>query len=118
MNEYNKIEEMIVKLEKTYPGYWGIPYAKALILAAHGKKEEALKLYKNSEVYALLGMKQEAIKSLKDEIRKTVTVPYLFYYDLVNNPFYKNLISEKEFNDLISGEKKLYDENVKKYRFF
>lgn len=118
MNEYNKIEEMIVQLEKAYPGYWGIPYAKALICAAQGKKEDALKLYKNSEVYAMLGMKEEAIKELNNEIRKTVFAPYIFYYDLINNPFYKDLMTEKEFQELINREKKLYEENVEKYKFF
>ena len=114
-HEYDKVETMIAKIEETRPDYELLPYVKALLLAARGKKDEALALYRNSEVYALLGMNGEAIESLNGEIRKTVTRPYIFYLDLLNNPFYEKVRGDARFKELVRREKKLYDENVERY---
>jgi serine/threonine protein kinase/Tfp pilus assembly protein PilF len=113
--EYDEVEALITKIEETRPDYELLPYVKALLLAARGKKDEALALYKNSEVYALLGMNDEAIESLNGEIRKTVTRPYIFYLDLLNNPFYEKVRGDARFKELARREKKLYDENVERY---
>jgi tetratricopeptide (TPR) repeat protein len=115
MKRYNKVEELVARTEKMRPDYWGMPYIKALLYAAKGEKDKALKLFKNSEVYSLLGMKDEAIEHLDKEIRKSVSHPHIFYYDLLNNPFYENLGNDPRFKEIIEREKKLYDEHVKKF---
>ena len=115
MNRIDKAEELIAETEKAQPDYWGVPYGKALLLAAKGEKDKALALYKNSEVYSLLGMKDEAIQHLGMEIRKNVEIPHIFYYDLLNNPFYDNLRDDPRFKKIIKREKKLYDEHLEKY---
>ena len=115
MRKYKKVEDLIVRIEKTQPDYWGIPYVKALLLAAKGEKEKALALWKNSEVYSLLGMKGEAIQHLNQEIRQSVQHPYIFYFDMLNNPFYSNLQDDPRFKEIVKQEKKLYEKYLKKF---
>jgi len=115
MNRRDKVEELIARTEKAQPDYWGVPYGRALLLAAKGEKDKALTLYKNSEVYSLLGMKDEAIQHLNMEIRKSVEIPYIFYYDLLNNPFYDELRDDPRFEEIVKREKKLYEKHLEKY---
>jgi hypothetical protein len=84
---------------------------KAMLLAARGQKEKALALSQESEIYALLGMKDEAIQRLKsrgDEIRSS----YLY---LLNYPLFANLRDDPRFMALAEKEKKKYEENLRKY---
>ena len=60
-------------------------------------------------------MKDEALEHLNKEIRKSVPYPYIFYFDLLNNPFYDNLRDDLRFEKIIKKEKKLYEEYLKKY---
>jgi len=118
MNRFDTVEELIARTEKSHPDYSLLPYSKALLLAAGGgDKEEVLALHKNSEVYALLNMKDEAIESLNREIRGEVSVPYVYYYFLLNNPFYDNLREDPRFKKIVKREKKLYDSELKKYSY-
>jgi len=115
MRKYEKVEDLIAKTEKAQPNYWGVSYGKALLLAAKGEKEKALALWKNSEVFSLLGMKDEAIQHLNQEIRQSVRYPYLFYLYLLNNSFYENLRDDPRFKEIVNNEKKLYEEYLEKY---
>jgi len=115
MKKYDKAEEILTNAEKIDPDASWIKQYKATLLAAKGDKDKALALYKNSEVYSLLGMKDEALKHLNDEIRQSVKYPYLFYLYLLNNPFYDNLRDDPRFREIIKKEKNLYEEYLKKY---
>ncbi|NIQ17401.1 MAG: hypothetical protein GTN43_01115 [Candidatus Aenigmarchaeota archaeon] len=115
MGRFDTVEELIARTEKTHPDYSLLPYCKALLLAAKGEKEEALALHRNSEIYALLNMKDESLEHLDKEIRGLVRVPYVYYYFLLNSPFYDNLRSDSRFKKIVKREKKLYEENLKKY---
>lgn len=115
MQKPGRVEELLDETEKINPKSGAISYGRALLHASKGEKEEALALYKNSEVYSLLGMKDEAFDCLDKEIRGTVFEPYIFYYELLNNPQYNNLRNDSRFQKLLDREKKLYDENMKKY---
>jgi len=118
MDRFDVVEELIARTEKSHPDYSLLPYSKALLLAAGGgDKEEVLALHKNSEIYALLNMKDEAIESLNREIRGEVSVPYVYYYFLLNNPFYDNLREDPRFKKIVKREKKLYDSELKKYSY-
>ncbi|MDH5467994.1 MAG: protein kinase [Candidatus Aminicenantes bacterium] len=118
MKRFDTVEELIARTEKSHPDYSLLPYCKALLLAAKGNKEEAIALYKNSEVYALLDMKDEAIEELNQEIRNKVRFPHIYYYLLLNNPFYDNLRDDPRFKRIVKREKKLYDAELKKYSNF
>jgi len=88
---------------------------RAIMLAQKGEKEKALALYRNSEVYSLLGMADEAFRELNKEIRGTETTPYIYYPHLLHNPFYDNLRSDPRCHDLLARERRLHDEYMTKY---
>ncbi|MCK4759436.1 MAG: tetratricopeptide repeat protein, partial [Candidatus Aminicenantes bacterium] len=118
MEKMDVVEELIARTEKSHPDYSLLPYSKALLLAARGgNKEEVLALHRNSEIYALLNMKDEALESLNREIRGEVSVPYVYYYFLLNNPFYDNLRQDPRFKKIVKREKKFYDAELKKYSY-
>ena len=60
-------------------------------------------------------MIDEAFQSLNKEIRGTKFEPYIFYYELMNNPYYGNLRSDPRYQKLLEQEKALYKEAQKKY---
>jgi len=115
MQKYDKAGERLTSEEKKDPDASWIKEYRAILLAAKEDKERALALWKNSEIYSLLGMKDEALEHLNKEIRKSVPSPYIFYLDLLNNPFYDNLRDDLRFEKIIKKEKKLYEEYLKKY---
>jgi len=118
MNDLERVEELIHDMEKSHPDYGGLPYCKALLYAARGEKEEALALYRNSAILAMLDMKDEALDALQSEIRGTIKTPYILYRDLLTNPFYNNLRDDNRFKKILAREHKLYDEVVTQYRHF
>jgi hypothetical protein len=86
-----------------------------MLWAVKGEKDKALAIWKDSDVYSLLGMKDEAFQELDKEIRKTVLYPYIFYQNLIHNPFYDSLRGDPRFQKLVEREKKLYDDAARKY---
>ena len=74
-----------------------------------------LALYRNSEVYALLGMNNEAFQELNKEIRGMAPIPHLYYQYLLHNPFYDNLRTDLRYHELLARERKLYDEYFTKF---
>ena len=115
MKRYEKADELVRRGEKTTPDAEWVRKHRALLLAIGGERDKALALYKNSEVYALLGMRDEALAELEKEIRGSVFNPYLYYQDLVHNPFYDKLRGDPRFGKLVEREKTLYDAAEKKY---
>jgi TolB-like protein len=89
-----------------------IPYYKALLFASRGEKDKALALSQHQYVYALLGMKDEALRIMEDKASKGVKFLYLV---LLNNPLYDNLRNDPRFEKIVQDSKLRYEENVKKY---
>lgn len=110
MGQLDEVSALIHRIEEMYPHYGGLPYCRALLHAARGEHKEALAMFKNSEAYALLDMKDEALAALESEIRGTASYPYIFYLDLSNNPIYENLRGDRRFEALVEREKRLYEE--------
>jgi serine/threonine protein kinase/Tfp pilus assembly protein PilF len=115
MKRYENAEELVRRGEKATPEAEWVRLYRALLLAIRGEKDKALTLYQHSEVFALLGMRDEALRALDQEIRGSVFNPYLYYQDLVHNPFYDKLRGDPRFGKLVEREKKLYDAAVKKF---
>ena len=115
MKRYEKADGLVRRGEETTPDAEWVRKYRAVLLAIRGEKDKALALFKNSEVYALLGMKDEALAALDLEIRGSVFNPYIYYQDLVHNPFYDKLRGDPRFEKLVAREKELYDEAVRKY---
>ena len=116
--DYDRVEELIAETEKIRPNYYGIPYGRAILHATKGEKEKALSLYQNSEIYALLGMNDEAIEHLEQEIANRKEHPYCYYHLLLNNSFYDNIRNDSRFETIVKKEKKIYERELKKYADF
>jgi len=107
--KYDQADTLIVKAEKIAPNL--VVLLKAMLLAARGEKEKALALSQESEVYALLGMKDETIQSLKnygDEKRS-------LYLYLLHYPLFADLRDDPRFMALVEKEKKKYEEYLRQY---
>jgi len=115
MKRYGKADEILARGAARTPNAIWVRKYKAIFLARIGEKEKALALYRNSEVYSLLGMADEAFQSLQKEIRGTVAIPYIYYSYLQHNPFYDNLRSDPRFHELLARERKLFKEYMAKY---
>lgn len=110
--KYDRAEEVLAQAEKVNPDHSGILPHKALLFAAKGEKDKALALWKNSNIYSLLGMEDEAIAEINEEIKRGIKTPYLF---LINNPYYDNLRDDPRFQEIVKKQKKKYEEFLKKY---
>lgn len=100
---------------------------QALILAALGEKEKALSLvqdatepyrYDITNVYSLVGMKDEAIRYIKkgNEESFQLIKDYLYPYSLLkSNPFFENLRSDPRFQEVVRNEERRFNEKMKKY---
>jgi len=107
--DYDQADTLIAKAEKISPD--ATAQYKVLLLAARGEKEKALALSQESEIYALLGMKDEVIKSLKNQTNSRRS----FYLYLANYPVFANFQNDPQFIEIVKAEKKKYDENLRKY---
>ncbi|MBE0664710.1 MAG: hypothetical protein IH584_02740, partial [Candidatus Aminicenantes bacterium] len=115
MKRYSKAEEILARGAKNTPDAEWVRKYNAILLAQKGEKEKALAFFRNSEVYALLEMRDDAFRELKKEIRGTESTPYIYYSHLLHNPFYDNLRSDPRFDELLKRERKLYNEYAAKY---
>jgi len=109
--KYDQADSLIAKAERINPK--SMEWVKAWLFAARGEKEKALALSKHEVVYALLGMKDETIESLKsysDEHEKEG-----LYLYLLNFPLFADLRDDPRFMALVEKEKKKYEENLRKY---
>ena len=129
LEEYDDAKAEIALLEKMRPGLPYLRQYRAWVLAAEGEREKALELieslsqfrYTVTSVYSLLGMKDEAIRYIKDGIETGFEEigDYMYSYPfLVNNPYYKNLRDDPRFEEILKTEKIKYEEKLKKYSRF
>lgn len=128
MKKYTEAEGEIALAEELKPDSVMIHYLRGWIQAAKGEKERALELSKNADpfassylltsIYALLGMKDEAIQNINEVIEQgfQYAQDYLYSYPfLINNPCYENLYNDSRFQDILSKEKEKYEEKLEKY---
>ena len=85
---------------------------QAQLYAARGEREKALSLSKGAAVYALLGMKDEAIRAMQIEISEGTFYPY---QRLINDPCLRNLRGDPRFEQIVSRAKQVHEEFLKKY---
>ena len=86
-----------------------------ILYAARGERKNALALqYQNSDAFALLGLKDEALALIQKNLDKDK-----YYYDylfLVNNPLYDNLRDDPRFKKIVAEARVLYEEGLRKYK--
>ena len=85
------------------------------MFAATGEKDEALAIRKNGAVYSLLGMKDEAIQYIEDEMKKDYEHHDCSYISLLNSPFYDSLRDDTRFHEILKKAKQKYEERLKKF---
>ena len=113
--KYSQVQELITRLENTHPEYGNIKRWKMILYAARGERKNALALqYQNSDAFALLGLKDEALALIQKNLDKDK-----YYYDylfLVNNPLYDNLRDDPRFKKIVAEARVLYEEGLRKYK--
>jgi serine/threonine protein kinase/tetratricopeptide (TPR) repeat protein len=117
---FNKAGERIDLEEQMSPGADWLDPCRAILIAAQSGDDGALAYGRSSEVYSLLGMKDEAIASLKNEIRPDIhpaylAHPYLYYILMLHNPHFDNIRNDPRFAEILAAEKKLYEAYERKY---
>ncbi|RME01110.1 MAG: tetratricopeptide repeat protein [Calditrichaeota bacterium] len=110
---FREAEEVIRRVETKQPTYPLLPYYRALLFAARGEKEQALAQMKNppAEVYALLGLKDQAIQY----IAKHKEESSYQYLSLLHNPYFDSLRGDSRFEQIVAGQKKVYQKRVELY---
>ena len=116
--DFTRAARIISEADKIHPGR--IALEKALFLAATGERAGALALSDHpvfymvaGEVYAQLGMKDEAINAITDAINQDRS--HYYYINLINNPLLENLTDDPRFQNIIEEQKEKNTEYQKKY---
>jgi len=130
MKKYDEAEEKVLAIvDKIDSDNLNIKLNRALMHAAKDEKEKALALIKDikdeglyhfkvTSIYSLLGMKDEAIKYIREGIDKgfeyLLEYPYS-YPTLIHFPFYDNLRDDPRFRQIVEGQKAEYEKRLKKW---
>lgn len=128
MKKFKEAEKIISQEEKKNPDLPDIQYTQAYIYAFNGENDKALKIIEDldpyfftsliSPVYALLGMRDEAIENIQNVIQRGLsrikTSPYS-YHVLTENSFYDVLRNDPRFQEILKEEKRKYQERLKKF---
>jgi non-specific serine/threonine protein kinase len=113
--KYEEAKEVLAKAEKINPRYSSVQYYKALLFAADGEKKKALSFRKNGAVYALLGMKKEAIKYIQKAIKRGNEHFQYSFLPLLNNHIYDSLRDDPQFEMILDTQKQKYEDRLEKY---
>jgi serine/threonine protein kinase len=108
--QYDKAEEINNKWEILDPESSAFRENKAWLFAARGKKDEALALSKDAEIYAILDMKDEAIALLEKEMNNPSAYRYL---SLIHLPVYDYLRDDPRFQEILDKKKHTYEKFLK-----
>jgi tetratricopeptide (TPR) repeat protein len=115
MKEYKEAEKLLKKAERLHPRFPTTQRHKSLVLAARGEKEKALALWKNGAVYSLLGMKDEAIQYIENEMKKDFEHHDCSYFALLHSPFYDSLREDNRFQEMLKSAKRRYEERLNRF---
>jgi predicted Zn-dependent protease len=87
---------------------------RALYWAARGDRKRALQNMPEPKaaVYAMLGMKEEALALMEKEIAAGKTYLYL---DLLHSPLYDKLRGEPRFQAILQQQQLVHEERMRKY---
>ena len=128
MNRLDEAEREISIALKMDPEGKLLTSPKALLFAARGEKDNALKLISNNSIsmnsacsYMFLGMKKEAIRIIEEGIKRgfNAQAQYLYSYPmLAKNPIFKSLKTEARFRDILEQEKAKYEDLMRNFAKF
>ncbi len=105
---------LLERAEKATPIEPLVQNVRALYWAARGDRERALQGMPEPKatVFAMLGMKQEALALMEREI--TAGKLYL-YLDLLHSPLYDRLRAEPRFQTILRQQQWVHEERMRKY---
>ena len=124
--QYDHAEKLITQAKKISIDS-GNYTTQALLYAAKGKKDDALRSLKETvfkenryygvAIFSLLGLKDDALKLLDS---KPIGKPSMAYFgsdydDMLNNPFFDNLRDSGQFKVALMEAKGIYEDNLAKY---
>ena len=134
MKRYDAAATELAMAEALAPKAPYIGIVKALAAAAKGEKKAALEAiaperagtrparntYFKSRVYAVLGMKDEAIRAIELAIDQGFgdAYDYFYFFPFLNNTrdyFYDKLRGDPKFNEILRREERKYAEKLEKY---
>jgi tetratricopeptide (TPR) repeat protein len=115
MGKYDEAEKLLTKAERFHARFSNIQNYKSLVFAAKGEKDKALAIRKSGSVYSLLGMKDEAIQYIEDEMKKEFEHHDCSYLSLLNSSFYDSLRDDARFQEILKKAKQKYEERLKKF---
>jgi tetratricopeptide (TPR) repeat protein len=90
-------------------------FARALLFAIEGEKEDALSLDKNLYVYSLLDMKKEALREVDSTSMVTEFSGWCSYISLKNWKVLDFIREEPAFKEVLEEAKIVHEERIRKY---
>jgi tetratricopeptide (TPR) repeat protein len=115
MGKYDEAEELLKEAERLHPRFSTVQNHKSLMYAAIGENAKALAIRKDGAIYSLLGMKDEAIRYIEDDMTKDYEHHDCSYISLLNSPFYNSLRDDTRFQEVLTKAKQKYEERLKKF---
>ncbi len=126
MNRLDEAENEIEIARQIDPGGKAMTLPQALLWAARGEKEKALKLINKKDplnefvtsIFIFLGMKDEAIRTIEEGIERGFEVrrQYLYSYPLLaKNSIFKSLRSEPRYQEILRQQKLRHKEELRKF---
>ena len=105
---------MLERAEKATPTEPLVQNVRALYWAARSNRKRALQSMPEPKatVYAMLGMKEEALALMEKETAAGKTYLYL---DLRHNPLYEKLRAELRFQVILRQQQLVHAERMRKY---
>jgi tetratricopeptide (TPR) repeat protein len=97
---------------KRHPGFPAFARCRALVHAARGERQQALHYGKIPEVYALLGMRTEALRALEE---KAGTRSNYEFRAVATNPLFIPLRNDPRFQAILGRLEAAYNERMEKY---
>jgi eukaryotic-like serine/threonine-protein kinase len=97
---------------KHAPEFLGFSRCRAMLLAAHGDRKQALQLSHAPEVYALLGMRSETLSALEEKAGTNATY---HYQSVATNPLFIPFRNDIRFQAVLSRLQTSYNERMTKY---
>lgn len=70
----------------------------------------------NLQIYSLLGMRSEAISFLQNTLDRDKKLNTSYYFLYTTNPCYAKVRNAPQFQEFLMEHKKIYEENVVKYK--
>ena len=109
-DQFERADSLLTYWEQVEIQSSAIHRGKAYLFAVQGKRDEALALAKTDMVYLALGMEEEAIAYMKENMQSHRSYPYLH---LKYNPIFDALRDNAEFKHIVENRKLIYNRILK-----